>query len=106
MERVPQKFLLGLDLQELTSLVEEAGEPTYRARQLFQAVYRQRLRSPDAMTTLPEPFRVHFQKQGIAVGWPEIQRKFVSSDGTARYLIKLYDGETVETVYMPMGDDG
>ena len=106
MQPASQQFLLGLDLQELTSLVEEAGEPAYRARQLFEAIYRQRVRLPEAMTTLPERFRLDFQKQGIAVGWPEIQGKFVAADGTARYLLRLSDGETVETVYMPEGDDG
>ena len=46
----------------------------------------------------------------IALGWqvglPAIARKFVSSDGTVRYLIELSDGETVETVWMPEGDGG
>ena len=35
--------LLGLEIQELTALVQEAGEPDYRARQLFEAVYHQRV---------------------------------------------------------------
>ena len=106
MQGTAQKFLLGLDLQELANLVEQAGEPSYRARQLFQAIYRQRIPSPEDMTTLPGEFRFDFRRQGIDVGWPEIERKFVSRDGTARYLLKLYDGETIETVYMPEGDDG
>jgi 23S rRNA (adenine2503-C2)-methyltransferase len=40
------------------------------------------------------------------VGLPKIARKFVSSDGTVRYLVELSDGETVETVWMPEGDGG
>ena len=101
-----QRCLLGLDLQELTTFVEEAGEPVYRARQLFQAIYRDRVSSPDRMSTLPKGFRFNFRNLGIAVGWPEIEAKFISRDGTARYLLKLSDGEAVETVWMPEGDEG
>jgi 23S rRNA (adenine2503-C2)-methyltransferase len=44
--------------------------------------------------------------EGWSVGLPRIAQKFVSSDGTARYLLALDDSETVETVWMPEGDDG
>jgi 23S rRNA (adenine2503-C2)-methyltransferase len=37
---------------------------------------------------------------------PSIQKRFLSSDGTVRYLIELSDSETVETVWMPEGDEG
>ena len=37
---------------------------------------------------------------------PAIDRKFVSRDGTVRYLLRLADSETVETVWMPEGDGG
>jgi 23S rRNA (adenine2503-C2)-methyltransferase len=40
------------------------------------------------------------------VGLPAIQKRFVSSDSTVRYLIELADNETVETVWMPEGDGG
>jgi len=42
MAELLQTELLGLDNQELTELVQNAGEPDYRARQLFDALYRQR----------------------------------------------------------------
>ena len=37
---------------------------------------------------------------------PKITQKFESRDGTVRYLVEMVDGETVETVWMPEGDDG
>jgi hypothetical protein len=42
----------------------------------------------------------------MAVGLPEIAQTAVSVDGTERYLMKMADGETVETVWMPDGDGG
>jgi 23S rRNA (adenine2503-C2)-methyltransferase len=102
----PQRVLLGLDLQELTRLVEEAGEPSYRARQLFHALYTQRVSSADQVSTLPKEFRSTLVQEGVSLGLPGIHKKFISSDETVRYLIELADQETVETVWMPEGDEG
>ena len=101
-----QRILFGLDHQELTALVEGAAQPAYRARQLFEALYRERVNSAEEITTLPKDFRTWLADQGFALGLPNIDAKFSSSDGTIRYLIRLQDGETIETVWMPEGDDG
>jgi 23S rRNA (adenine2503-C2)-methyltransferase len=60
----------------------------------------------DSVSTLPLDYRALLATEGWAVGQPTISRKFVSSDGTVRYLIELTDGETVEAVWMPEGDGG
>src|SRR5439155_9238659 len=75
-------------------------------QQLFHAIYAGRVNSTEEVSTLPKEFRFTLASQGFEVGSPEIQKKFVSEDGTVRYLIQLSDGETVETVWMPEGDDG
>jgi 23S rRNA (adenine2503-C2)-methyltransferase len=98
--------ILGLNFQELTNLVLESGQPAYRAQQLFDAVYRQRIATVEQISTLPREYRDRLVEQGWRVGLPGIARKFVSRDGTVRYLMELADGETVETVWMPEGDDG
>ena len=93
-------------MQELTNLALESGQPAYRGQQLFDAVYRQRIERLDQVSTLPLEYRARLAEQGWGVGLPTISRKFVSSDGTVRYLVDLADGETVETVWMPEGDGG
>ncbi len=100
------KTLLGLDLKELSQLVEQAGEPTYRARQLFQALYGERVEAVDDLTTLPTTFREALTAEGRVVGLPKIENKFVSTDGTVRYLMSFPDAQSVETVWMPEGDGG
>src|SRR6266536_5684374 len=100
------KNLLGLDLQELAALVANAGEPAYRAQQIFHALYSERVLSLDQATSLPKEFRSTLTAAGVSMGMPSIQKRFVSADGTVRYLIELSDSETVETVWMPEGDDG
>src|SRR5258708_18634232 len=101
-----QTGLLGLDFQELSSIVQRHGQPEYRARQLFQAIYPQRVGELDAISTLPKQFRTALKEEGLDIRWPVIAQNFVSADGTIRYLIRMADGETVETVWMPEGDGG
>ena len=106
MKTQPQTSLIGLDLRELTRIAEAAGEPSYRGRQLFEALYAERADSVAAISTLPKPFRLLLEEQGLTVTACTIERQFRSTDGTVRYLMRLQDGETVETVWMPEGDDG
>jgi 23S rRNA (adenine2503-C2)-methyltransferase len=106
MEILQANSLLGLTSQELTALVVDSGQPAYRGQQLFDAVYRQRVETLEEISTLPGEYRARLGEQGWRVGLPKISRKFVSNDGTVRYLMELSDGETVETVWMPEGDDG
>lgn len=106
MNTQPQTALLGLDLKELTRIAEEAGEPAYRGRQLFEALYRGRVSSAEQISTMPKSFRHRMGELGLAVGLLGIDRKFLSRDGTVRYLVGLEDSETVETVWMPEGDGG
>jgi len=103
---VPQIALMGLDASEVSALVSRVGEPAYRAQQILDAVYRQRLDSIGEITTLPQPLRASLNQKRVVVGMPAIERKFVSLDGTVRYLIGFPDGQSVETVWMPEGDGG
>jgi 23S rRNA (adenine2503-C2)-methyltransferase len=106
MQDTPSRSLLGLTFQELTSLVLESGQPAYRAQQLFDAVYRQKVEKLEEISTLPREYRARLSEEGWRPGLPVIARQFLSRDGTVRYLMELVDGETVETVWMPEGDGG
>src|SRR5579864_9255233 len=101
-----QDLLLGLDVNELATLVEELNEPAYRAQQIFEAIYRQRADSIEEISTLPARVRSDLVNRGTSMGWPRIESKFESVDGTIRYLVAFPDGQTVETVWMPEGDGG
>ncbi len=101
-----QKSLLGLDCQELVSVVESEGEPPYRAEQLLEAIYRKRVESMEEISTLPRQFRTRLVDDGYLIGGPTTEQRFTSADGTVRYLIGFEDGQSVETVWMPEGDGG
>lgn len=102
--------LFGLNANALAARMESAGEPAWRGKQLAEAMYRQRLADINEITTLPKPLRQRLADEGWQVGRPRIAQVFQSVDGTERYLVEGQgaglEGETVETVWMPEGDDG
>jgi len=99
------RALFGLDLQELTEQMVGLGQKPYRARQVFEALYKQRVSTVEEMTTLSKELREQLTTSST-VALPEIAQTAVSIDGTERYLMRMADGETVETVWMPDGDGG
>ena len=105
-ETTASKPLFGTTLTELTSLMERLKQPAYRATQLSEALYRQRIDSLDQVTTLSLALRESMKAEGYTIGLPEIVQTARSIDGTERYLMRMADGETVETVWMPGGDGG
>lgn len=91
---------------ELTAVLGTFEQKPYRARQMFEALYKQRALSVEDVTTLSQELRSGLITGGWSVGLPEIVQTAVSVDGTERYLVRMADGETVETVWMPDGDGG
>src|SRR5215472_16877890 len=83
--------LLGLSLQQLTDTAESFTQASYRGRQLFDGLYRQRWSDLDQFSNLPLAFRRQLSEAGFAVGLPAIEKRFVSSDGTVRYLLAFPD---------------
>jgi 23S rRNA (adenine2503-C2)-methyltransferase len=98
--------LFGMEQEELRAVVEGLGLPKYRAVQLGEALYKQRVTELGEVMTLPAAVRDGLAEAGYVVGLPEIVQTAKSVDGTERYLVRMADGETVETVWMPDGDGG
>ena len=90
---------------ELTDIQQALGntEPAFRARQIYEAVYRRRVTDVSAISNLPKALRARLGSD-LPLGLPEIERRYDSTDGTRRYLLRLEDGKTVETVWMPEGE--
>jgi 23S rRNA (adenine2503-C2)-methyltransferase len=98
--------LFGQTLDQLRQIVKSLGQPAYRATQLADALYRQRADTLEDITTFPVELRLTLAENGYTIGLPELAQTAKSIDGTERYLVRLADGETVETVWMPGGDGG
>lgn len=94
--------IVGLELPDLQAVLGPEL-PAFRARQLYDAVYRQRVDELAQVTSLPVNLRKEMASW-LEIGLPGRAAEFTSSDGTRRYLLKLEDDRTVETVLMP--EDG
>ncbi|MGH9405472.1 MAG: 23S rRNA (adenine(2503)-C(2))-methyltransferase RlmN [Terriglobia bacterium] len=92
--------LIGLERENLEGLAIECGEPRYRGRQLFRGVYGRRELSFERFSDLPKRFREQLARRW-RIDYPDVREKHPSSDGSARYLLSLEDGNAVEAVYMP-----
>ncbi|MDE3165209.1 MAG: 23S rRNA (adenine(2503)-C(2))-methyltransferase RlmN [Acidobacteriota bacterium] len=91
-----------MDLPDLLEALGP-GQPQYRARQVYEAIYRAHVPDLDRITALPADLRRELSAR-YTIGLPEIARRYESADGTRRYLLRLADGKTVETVLMPEGE--
>ena len=92
--------LYDLSLPELTTLLAEWGQPAYRARQVWEWLYRHYAGSFDKMSTLPGTLRERLARETtLVIG--EVALSQNSSDGqTKKVLFQLPDGQYIETVLM------
>jgi 23S rRNA (adenine2503-C2)-methyltransferase len=95
--------LIGLTTAELEIVAQAAGAPAYRGRQIAAWLYRRGAPSIEAMTDLPRALRDRLTEQYV-VGLPEVAYRAVSEDETIKYLLRLEDGQTIESVYLPYPD--
>lgn len=87
---------------ELGDLRDALGEdqPAFRAQQIYDALYRHKATDLVQISTLPKALRAELAER-FPVGLPLQQAMYESADSTRRYLLRLRDGRTVETVLMP-----
>lgn len=76
------------------------GIPKFRARQVYDALYRQKVSNFQDISTLPASLRGELSAK-FQIGLPEIESRHGSTDGTRRYLLRTTDQRTIETVLMP-----
>lgn len=91
--------LLGRSLAELTAWVQEQGQPAYRGKQLYQWIYQQGVRSLADISVFPKQWRA--QLADVAIGRSTLHYRAQAPDGTVKYLLRLDDGQIIETVGIP-----
>jgi 23S rRNA (adenine2503-C2)-methyltransferase len=91
--------LLGMDLAEIRDVLGPAA-PQFRARQIYEGLYRQKAEDLVQISTLPTTIRRELS-DNFRVGLPSLSKRYDSVDGTRRYLLQLADSKTVEAVLMP-----
>jgi 23S rRNA (adenine2503-C2)-methyltransferase len=84
--------LLGKSTEELSALCVQLGEPAYRGAQLYQALYVERIFDVASMTTLPAALRERLANEA-RITLPMVRQRYVSQDGSVRYLFALPGSE-------------
>ncbi len=92
--------LVGLTTTELGDVAQTLGQPAYRGKQIAAWIYKRGAETVAEMGDLPKELRERLAAEYV-VGLPEAAHRDVSSDETVKYLMRLQDGETVESVYLP-----
>jgi 23S rRNA (adenine2503-C2)-methyltransferase len=100
-----KRNLAGLSRDQLAAAMAELGEKPFRAKQLWHWIYHRGATDFAAMTTLSKDFRQRLAETCV-VRRPAVAVAQVSRDGTRKWLLRLADGQEVETVYIPEEDRG
>ena len=92
--------LAEMELTELEQALEAMGHPRFHARQFFQWVHKRGVTDFAEMTDLGLDLRGSLASV-FHVSTPEVVRQERSADGTAKFLLRLDDGQLIESVFIP-----
>ncbi|MBE9053982.1 23S rRNA (adenine(2503)-C(2))-methyltransferase RlmN [Nostocales cyanobacterium LEGE 11386] len=91
--------LLGASVTDLSAWVQQQGQPAYRGKQLHEWIYQKGVRSLADISVFPKQWRAEVAE--IPIGRSTIHHRAVAPDGTIKYLLRLADGQIIETVGIP-----
>ena len=104
-ENNPKTNLLGLTKAEIKSLLNKIDLPNFRASQIWNWIYRSGTVDFNEMTNISKELRYLLSKN-FYIWRPKISSTHQSQDGTIKWLLKLDDGNEVETVWIPDEERG
>ncbi|HEY9896932.1 MAG TPA: 23S rRNA (adenine(2503)-C(2))-methyltransferase RlmN, partial [Candidatus Sericytochromatia bacterium] len=91
--------LLGKSLAELTEWVQQQGQRPYRGKQLHEWLYQKGVRSLTDISVFSKEWRSELE--GIDIGRSTLHHRSAAPDGTVKFLLRLSDGQIIETVGIP-----
>lgn len=94
----------SLPPEDLVLFLGGLGKEKFRAGQILRWVYKRDVTEFSEMTDLAKDFRQELEKRAYISDWSP-EHVETSRDGTEKYLFRLDDGESVETVRIPMDND-
>jgi 23S rRNA (adenine2503-C2)-methyltransferase len=95
-----QTDIKSLLFSELQEQLRELREPSYRARQIADWLYKRRVDTIDKMTNLPRPLRSRLSER-FSLGKIDLVRVLGARDATRKFLFCLPDGNLIESVLIP-----
>jgi 23S rRNA (adenine2503-C2)-methyltransferase len=98
------KLIYDLHLEEIAEQFAAWGQPTYRAKQLWQGLYQQLWSKPEHFTSFPKDLRQKLSETFSFTSLNESQRLYSTDGQTSKVLFHLPDGQAIETVLMRYSD--
>ncbi|MEW5806707.1 MAG: 23S rRNA (adenine(2503)-C(2))-methyltransferase RlmN [Acidobacteriota bacterium] len=92
--------LFGLTLEELEERIVEWDLEKYRARQIYHWAFAGKVGSFGEMTSIPAKLRRKLSEK-LSLSLPHIEKSYLSKDGTEKFLLRLHDGKSIESVLIP-----
>ncbi len=100
-----QQNLLNMNLAVIQAYFEGLGEKAFRGRQVFKWIHQHGFCDFAEMTDISKELRSQLTQQAC-IKAPEIALQEISDDGTYKWLLRLADGNSIETVFIPEDDRG
>src|SRR3970040_176474 len=97
---MPKQLIYDLDIERLTALFKVWGQPSYRARQLWDGLYQQFWSRPEDFSTFPRELRQQLAAESSFSNLHEAERLHSKDGQTTKVLLMLPDGQPIETVLM------
>ncbi len=92
--------ITGLSADALVGWLQSAGQPAFRAQQIFEWVWKKQVRSFDEMANLPKALREQLA-QAFRITSLDHSQTQGAADTTRKFLFRLHDGRYVESVLIP-----
>lgn len=99
-QKVP---MIGMSLEEITSIVIEIGYPKFRGLQIFQWIYQHRIQDFSEMSNVPKTLLEHLEESFCIHPLKLNLHTQSDKEPTEKFLLKLLSGENIETVLMKDG---
>ena len=94
-----KRCISSLTLEQLTAELKAMGQPGFRAKQIFHWVHQKLVTDFSAMTDQPKALLAKLE-EAFYIAAPIIERRQEAKDGTVKYLLRMADGNCIETVVM------
>jgi 23S rRNA (adenine2503-C2)-methyltransferase len=98
--RAAQRPLLQSTLEELAAWLKERGQPAWYAKVIRRWVLARRATAFSQMSDLPKDLRTALAEAFLPLG-TAVAKHQLSTDGTRKLLLKMWDGEEIECVMIP-----
>ncbi len=93
--------ITNLSRSELRDILEQRGEPGYRATQIAEWLYRKRAMTFEEMTNLPKALRQELSSRFTISRLRLVEEVISEEDGASKYCLELPDNNLIETVFLP-----